>query len=891
MGQLFKLKNGTVLLSTEAPGGVYNSGQLKKIAELCSKELAVVKATEDQRLALFVKESEVQQVAQQLRAIGLGFRHYQDGLHQPVSCLGELCEEHEQPALHSAMELTKEIASISIESTLKIGINGCARCCISCHTLDVSVVGDSSGYRISLGGKTSQLPQLSSFFAEGVPAKELPRLLKNVVQVFKDQAEPGESLHDLIERKGVESFVKALAPYSQDAAHREDPFAGGKAQDMAAASLLGREDLDLHADADEWDQSEALSEEVDGNGSGTAQAIAPHGAGQDDLEEIPIDQGDDASLDDDLSLDDIKGEVGLDPEQDFTTDHGLGNDLTLEDEALTLDGPSSGKPTHKTPGSPSRQAPTADVPDDEELDTLIEDDLSLEDLPSSDAKNQAYRTPQENEQLDHSLDITEEELSFEGEQDGNLMSPDEERHLQQHLDDAGDLGLEDDDLGQDEDITLNDASPRLKTQDDELLEDIEGLHVEEFPSSANPGNSQAGLMEDEGQDEEIIDLESSRNLGDDILVDDVDTLDVDRLDAQDDSLVIAEDDLLEQDELQPIASVAKPRPGSRSSQVSSHAEDDFDLDLAGADDSELEPLDLEDDSGLHAELELAREEQVQVRTSRADALDPDQLDIENSSGLNEVGLEADESDLGSSLLSSDDELELPEDDDTLILEMASDDDLPELDAEIESIDRQPTPVAPTGPKLASQSPASKTAADSDFEDDLHEDVPELSDEEESSFEQKLHASIEEESRLLASAETDPLENEREQALSLLANEETEAFAEEPMEEITSESPEEFEDSAEEVAKALPIQSATKKAAKPVPKGFRLASLSFENEHLRVGFDSGAYIDFDLSSLREGEEKSFSLGEQQISVTIASDGYMLEIDGLRMFCPKSAMPAA
>ena len=59
MSELFKLKNGTVLVSTEAPGGIYNSAQLKKIAELCSKELAIVKATEDQRLALFVKEAEL----------------------------------------------------------------------------------------------------------------------------------------------------------------------------------------------------------------------------------------------------------------------------------------------------------------------------------------------------------------------------------------------------------------------------------------------------------------------------------------------------------------------------------------------------------------------------------------------------------------------------------------------------------------------------------------------------------------------------------------------------------------------------------------------------------------------------------------------------------------
>jgi NAD(P)H-nitrite reductase large subunit len=186
MSQLFRLKNGTVLLSTEAPGGIYNSGQLKKIAELCSKELAIVKATEDQRLALFVKESEVENVAKQLRAMGLGFRHYQDSLHQPVSCLGELCEEHEQPAMATAMDITKEIASLQVNAPLKIGINGCARCCTPCHTLDIAVVGDSSGYRISLGGKTRQMPEFASYFAEGVPAKELPKRLKAVIGRRRD---------------------------------------------------------------------------------------------------------------------------------------------------------------------------------------------------------------------------------------------------------------------------------------------------------------------------------------------------------------------------------------------------------------------------------------------------------------------------------------------------------------------------------------------------------------------------------------------------------------------------------------------------------------------------------------------------------------------------------
>ncbi|MCX6130986.1 MAG: hypothetical protein NTX25_18250, partial [Proteobacteria bacterium] len=232
MSQLFRLKNGTVLLSTEAPGGIYNSSQLKKIAELCSKELAIVKATEDQRLALFVKESEVKEVVQQLSAIGLGFRHYQDSLHQPISCLGELCEEHDQPAMATAMNLTKEIADIQLEAPIKIGINGCARCCTPCHTLDIAIVGDASGYRISMGGKTSQMPEFASFFAESVPPIELPKRIRAVIEVYKSRAEGAESLHDVIERCGVAEFVKVLAPYSQDAAQREDPFASPELDDL-----------------------------------------------------------------------------------------------------------------------------------------------------------------------------------------------------------------------------------------------------------------------------------------------------------------------------------------------------------------------------------------------------------------------------------------------------------------------------------------------------------------------------------------------------------------------------------------------------------------------------------------------------------------------------------
>ncbi len=328
MSQLFKLKNGTVLLSTEVPGGVYNSVQLKKIAELCSRELAVVKATEDQRLALFVKESEVQQVAQQLRSIGLGFRNYQRGLHQPVTCLGELCEQHDQPALVTSMEVTKQIENLNLDAPLKIGINGCAHCCTPCHTLDISVVGEPSGYRLSMGGKNSQVPELATFFAENIPAKELPGLVKKVLALYRDKAEVGESLPSVLDRCGVADFVAALAPYSQDAAQREDPFEGGE------GALRSEPALDELALEGAVDQSQEDQESPDEGFEAAALVEEEQEIQQDcepeesvaEMEEIPIHSGHDHALDDEVPLHGLSSQAGETDVQHLT------EDLPLQDE-------------------------------------------------------------------------------------------------------------------------------------------------------------------------------------------------------------------------------------------------------------------------------------------------------------------------------------------------------------------------------------------------------------------------------------------------------------------------------------------------------------------------------------------------------------------------------
>jgi len=329
MGTSFKLQNGLLLLSTEAPGGVYNAEQLKKLAALCASEDAVAKATEDQRLALFVPPAKAAAVAAQLKSVGLGVRHYQDGLHQPINCLGALCGEHLQDAMGSSMDLADELAGIVLDQPLKIGINGCARCCLATHTLDISIIGDSGGYRVSLGGKNSQLPEMASFMAEGVPAAKLPKLIAKVVSVYKKLAQSGESLQEVMERAGTQEFIATLAPYSQDAAH-SDPF-GDAASTPETTAADGSDELKI----DEFAGDEAF------DAPGIDAAISTEGLDAEpsfddsDLGMSELESGPEAS--DELSLESTDTGLASSADEEKAFDTGLVEDSGEELPPLAAD--------------------------------------------------------------------------------------------------------------------------------------------------------------------------------------------------------------------------------------------------------------------------------------------------------------------------------------------------------------------------------------------------------------------------------------------------------------------------------------------------------------------------------------------------------------------------
>lgn len=258
MGAPFKLKNGSIAVSVEAPGGLYNSAHLKKLATLSEQQSLIMKATEDQRIVLFVAPDQEEALTKELASGGMAVRAFQDGVHQPVACLGALCPDSQQDALKASLDISEAIAGIEASSCLKIGLNGCGKCCVPCHTMDISVVGTEEGYRISIGGKQSLVPEFSSFLAEGIPAGEIVDKVKAVVDTWLAVAEQGEPLHATVERIGMAPFIDVLAPYSGDAAGALDATAGEP----------------LSTDSEDNNMVDEANQQVEGNEEAPAEETA-----------------------------------------------------------------------------------------------------------------------------------------------------------------------------------------------------------------------------------------------------------------------------------------------------------------------------------------------------------------------------------------------------------------------------------------------------------------------------------------------------------------------------------------------------------------------------------------------------------------------------------------
>lgn len=213
MGDQFALKNNQIFVLAEAAGGVYNSDQLRILCEVADNESAFLKITEDQRIGFMVDPHRLADVQAHVRKSGLLLRSYKSsGVPSPRACLGELCTFAHQPSLGDALELTthllKSFPAPKRYST--IGVNGCQRACLGSSTEDIHIVAEESGYKVSIGGKGSDIPQQAQLILENISRTDLPVVVEKILAVFYQESQDNERIVDVIERIGLTPFFDAL---------------------------------------------------------------------------------------------------------------------------------------------------------------------------------------------------------------------------------------------------------------------------------------------------------------------------------------------------------------------------------------------------------------------------------------------------------------------------------------------------------------------------------------------------------------------------------------------------------------------------------------------------------------------------------------------------------
>jgi sulfite reductase (NADPH) hemoprotein beta-component len=121
----------------------------------------------------------------------------------------------------NASGLVKELAAFEGSDGLKIRASGCHNACAQHHVADIGFHGVTRlvngrpmpHYQLHLGGDMTRPDGLA---VEGpvLPARQVPAAFRHLVDVFKEERLPGETVRGWVERKGETGIERLLHPFA-----------------------------------------------------------------------------------------------------------------------------------------------------------------------------------------------------------------------------------------------------------------------------------------------------------------------------------------------------------------------------------------------------------------------------------------------------------------------------------------------------------------------------------------------------------------------------------------------------------------------------------------------------------------------------------------------------
>ncbi|QDQ28953.1 NAD(P)/FAD-dependent oxidoreductase [Chitinimonas arctica] len=182
-------KDGSFSVIPQMKGGVTNSAELRRIADVADKyAVPMVKVTGGQRIDLLgIKKEDLVDV---WRDLGMQSGHaYGKSIRTVKTCVGsEFCRFGTQNSTRMGIELETLLANMWSPHKVKLAVSGCPRNCAEAGIKDVGIVAVESGWELYVGGNGGIKTEVAQFFAKVASAEEVKEYSGAFLQLYREEA-------------------------------------------------------------------------------------------------------------------------------------------------------------------------------------------------------------------------------------------------------------------------------------------------------------------------------------------------------------------------------------------------------------------------------------------------------------------------------------------------------------------------------------------------------------------------------------------------------------------------------------------------------------------------------------------------------------------------------
>ncbi|GED03108.1 NADPH-nitrite reductase [Bacillus atrophaeus] len=204
-------KNGTYSVVPRMYGGVTNSNDLRKIADVVDKyEIPLVKMTGGQRIDLIgVKKEDLPKVWSDLD-MPSGYA-YGKTLRTVKTCVGEqFCRFGTQDSMALGIALEKKFEGLNTPHKVKMAVSACPRNCAESGIKDLGVVGIDGGWELYVGGNGGTHLRAGDLLMKVKTDEEVLEFAGAYLQYYRETAHYLERTSAWLERVGLSHVQSVL---------------------------------------------------------------------------------------------------------------------------------------------------------------------------------------------------------------------------------------------------------------------------------------------------------------------------------------------------------------------------------------------------------------------------------------------------------------------------------------------------------------------------------------------------------------------------------------------------------------------------------------------------------------------------------------------------------